>query len=72
MGGNTYNVIRQAIIDKQQVIGNYDGHFREMRPHVIGTKNGRQQALFYQSGVEVAVGRDIQGLGTTADAMGNR
>ncbi len=47
---NTYDTIRQAVINKQQVFATYDGHFRHLCPHVIGTKNGRQQALFYQFG----------------------
>jgi hypothetical protein len=45
---NTYAVVRQAIIDKHQILATYKGHHREMCPHVIGTKNGRQQALFFQ------------------------
>ena len=32
------------------MIATYNGHRREMCPHVIGTKNGRRQALFYQFG----------------------
>ena len=48
-GGMTvYEMIRQAILDKDIVIATYDGHAREMCPHVIGMKNGRPQALFYQ------------------------
>jgi hypothetical protein len=47
---NTYNAIRNAIANKQQVVATYKGHVREMCPHVIGTKNGREQALFYQFG----------------------
>ncbi len=45
-----YDLIRQAILNKEQVFVTYDGHRREMCPHVIGTKNGREQALFYQFG----------------------
>jgi hypothetical protein len=45
---NVYAIVRQAIVDKQQIIATYDGHRREMCPHVIGTKAGRQQALFFQ------------------------
>ena len=44
----TYETIRQAIINKDQVTAMYDGHYREMCPHVIGTKQGRPQTLFYQ------------------------
>lgn len=47
---DTYSVVRQAIIDKQQIVATYQGHVREMCPHAIGTKNGRQQALFFQFG----------------------
>lgn len=47
---NTYNIIRNAIVNQQQVIATYDNHVRELCPHVIGTKNGREQALFYQFG----------------------
>ena len=44
----TYQMIRQAIVEKKQVIATYHGHPREMCPHVIGWKGGRAQALFYQ------------------------
>lgn len=44
----TYAIVRQAIIDKDQIVATYRGHCREMCPHVIGTKNGRHQALFFQ------------------------
>lgn len=47
---DTYALIRQAIVNKQQVIATYNSHRREMCPHVIGTKDGRRQALFYQFG----------------------
>lgn len=45
---DVYQMVRQAIIDKKQVIATYHGHPREMCPHVIGWKGGRAQALFYQ------------------------
>ncbi len=45
-----YSLVRQAILDKQQIIATYKGHVREMCPHVIGMKNGRPQALFFQFG----------------------
>lgn len=50
MNNGNYTAIRNAIINKQQVVAAYKGHIREMCPHVIGTKNGREQALFYQFG----------------------
>jgi len=45
---STYVIVRDAIFNKVQVIADYDGYHREMCPHVIGTKSGREQALFYQ------------------------
>jgi hypothetical protein len=58
VSNDIYNLVRQAIENKQQVIATYDGHYREMCPHVIGTKRGRAQALFYQFG-----GTSRSGLG---------
>lgn len=47
---DVYAVVRQAILDKDQVVATYRDHRREMCPHVIGTKDGRHQALFFQFG----------------------
>ena len=35
---SNYDLIRNAILGKQQVFANYDGHPRELCPHAIGTK----------------------------------
>jgi hypothetical protein len=45
---DNYSVVRQAIVDKAQIVASYRGHRREMCPHVIGVKDGRRQALFFQ------------------------
>lgn len=45
---STYDIVKQAILDKDSIAARYDGHDREMSPHVIGLKRGRQQALCYQ------------------------
>ena len=47
---STYELVKYAILNKKQIIAEYQGHYREMCPHAIGTKNGYQQALFYQFG----------------------
>ena|ERR1700689_700931 len=47
---NAYSLVRQAILDKHQIIATYKGHLREMCPLAIGMKNGRPQALFFQFG----------------------
>jgi hypothetical protein len=45
----SYALIRQAILEKRQIVATYNGHHRELCPHVIGTtKDGRPQALFFQ------------------------
>lgn len=53
---NVYELVRNAILNKKQVLATYNGYHREMCPHVLGTKNGRQQALFYQFGGESSSG----------------
>jgi hypothetical protein len=57
----TYALIRQAIIDKHQVVATYNGYVREMCPHVIGAApDGKAQCLFYQfaGGSETGLGAD--------------
>jgi hypothetical protein len=46
-----YEIVKQAIINKQPVGAVYGGHVRLMCPHVLGEdKVGNPQALFYQFG----------------------
>lgn len=52
----TYNLVRQAIQNKECITCNYNGYLRKMTPHVLGTKNGKQQALFYQYGGQSSSG----------------
>lgn len=47
---DVYAQIRAAVLAKQQVVATYRGHRRELCPHVLGTKDGRRQALFFQFG----------------------
>ena len=47
---STYDLIAHAIQNKMIVTATYQGHHREMCPHVLGKKNGRTQCLFYQFG----------------------
>lgn len=56
-----FDIIRDAILEKKQVTGYYRGHYREMCPHVLGTKNGRAQALFYQFGGSSSSGLPADG-----------
>ncbi|ADB52926.1 hypothetical protein [Conexibacter woesei] len=43
-------IVRAAIVNRQQLVATYGGHVRELCPHAIGTKRGRAQALFFQFG----------------------
>ena len=52
-----YEKIASAIRGRKIISAVYDGRRREMCPHVIGTKNGREQALFYQFAGESATRR---------------
>lgn len=50
---NIYELLKQAILNKQQVFATYDGYHREMCPHILGFKKGEngeniRQCLFYQ------------------------
>lgn len=51
-----YAVVKRAIEHKLVLRGVYRGLMRELCPHVLGRKNGRLQALFYQSGGESSSG----------------
>ena len=61
MSSYEYDVVRNAILKKQQIFATYQGHDRELCPHVIGKKNGREQALFYQFGGMSSKGQIVPG-----------
>ena len=47
-----YSLIRRAILERRQVHAVCKGRPRALCPHVLGTKGGRRQALFFQFGGE--------------------
>ena len=57
----TYDLIKQAILQRKQVTAIYDGRYRELCPHRLGTKNGRQQCLFYQFAGDSSSGPIVDG-----------
>jgi hypothetical protein len=61
MNRSVYQLVRDAILNRQQIVATYQGHVREMCPHVIGTKNGRERALFYQFGGSTSSGHIVPG-----------
>jgi hypothetical protein len=48
MPSDTYEIFRQAILAKQQVVCTYQGRFREVCPHTLGYKAGQEKALTFQ------------------------
>jgi hypothetical protein len=44
----TYEIVREAILNRQAVRATYGGHVRDMCPHVLGTEKGVPQGLLYQ------------------------
>jgi hypothetical protein len=60
-----YELIRGAIERREQVRAEYQGRQRVMCPHVLGVKNGRVQALFYQCGGESRSG--LEPVGSAAN-----
>lgn len=56
----TYDAVKNAVVNKQQIFANYNGYYRELCPHVIGwNKNDGEQCLFYQFGGESSSGRIV-------------
>jgi hypothetical protein len=58
---DVYSLLEQAILNKQQIHAFYNGYYREMCPHVLGFKNGKQHCLFYQFGGESSKGPVLNG-----------
>jgi len=58
---DTYEAVKTAIVNKRIIRATYRGRVRVMCPHVVGTKNGRLQALFYQFDGESSTGLDPDG-----------
>ena len=46
----SYGLVRRAILEKKAITAYYDRQYRKMCPHVLGTKDGKFHALFYQFG----------------------
>ena len=57
-----HQIIRDAIVNKRIIKGTYQGHAREMCPHVLGrNKQHQEQALFYQFGGSSSSGLSAAG-----------
>ncbi|MBV9561504.1 MAG: hypothetical protein JOY90_13810 [Bradyrhizobium sp.] len=45
MPSTTYSLFRHAILAEQQVTCVYDGRYRELCPHIIGTSRGGEEVV---------------------------
>ncbi len=45
---DNWSLIARAIRQKRQVIAKYNGRHRELCPHALGIKRGKQHCIFYQ------------------------
>jgi predicted DNA-binding transcriptional regulator YafY len=48
MTSQTYQIFRQAVLEKKQVTCTYHDLYREICPHTLGYTNGQEQALSFQ------------------------
>lgn len=48
MPSSAYALFRQAVLNKQQIVCTYQGYEREICPHCLGHKSGREKALSFQ------------------------
>jgi len=48
MSSPVYQILREAIINKQNIQADYKNYPRIMTPHVLGHKDGKEQCLLYQ------------------------
>ena len=48
MPSQTFDIFRQAVISRSQVLCFYRGYQRECCPHILGYTSGHEQALSFQ------------------------
>jgi hypothetical protein len=53
---NTFKLFHRAILDEKQVTCGYQGHYREICPHILGHTDGAEKALVYQFGGQSKTG----------------
>jgi uncharacterized protein len=57
----TFTLFHHAILNHQQVICRYNGQLRQVCPHILGYKDGKETALVYQFGGESSRGLAAKG-----------
>jgi hypothetical protein len=58
---SAYELVKDAILNKRQIIAVYNGYRREMYPHTLGWKGDKQHCLFYQFGGDSSSGLIVSG-----------
>ena len=61
MPSESFELIKEAIQERRHVVATYNEFRREMCPHVLGWKSGREQALMYQFAGESSSGLEPDG-----------
>ena len=54
MASSTYRAVRQAILAERQITCTYNGHYRELCPHILGHTDSEEKLLAFQFGGESA------------------
>ena len=50
MPSAAYKLFRRAILEEKQITCVYNGHYRELCPHIIGYTNDEEKVLAFQFG----------------------
>jgi hypothetical protein len=56
MPSATYLLVRAAIENERQMTCMYQGHYREICPHIIGWRGGKERLLAFQFGGNTSSG----------------
>jgi uncharacterized protein len=56
-----FELFHRAILKREQVTCSYQGHYREVCPHILGHSGGRETVLVYQFGGESSRGLPGEG-----------
>jgi fatty-acyl-CoA synthase len=52
MPSATYQLFERAMVERKQITCTYEGHHREICPHILGHSDGQEKALAFQFGGE--------------------
>ncbi len=61
MPSASYQIVRQAIEAEQQIACTYQGHYRELCPHIVGRTGSEERLLAWQFGGTSGSGLPVGG-----------